>query len=241
MLGAAVGSYLATIVIRWPSGRAARGRSSCDGCGRALRVGELVPLASFVVAGGRCRTCRAAIDRRHPVIELIAAMIGGASLVLAPGAAGLTGALFGWILLALAALDLDHHWLPDRLTALLALLGLAGGVTGIAPPLVDRLAGGLAGFLSLAAIAFAYHRLRRREGMGAGDPKLFGAIGLWLGWQALPFILLSASGIGLLAVLLLRLAGRPVAADMRVPLGTLLAIASWGLWLVRAAGVIIAR
>ncbi|TVV74225.1 prepilin peptidase, partial [Sphingomonas solaris] len=68
-----------------------------------------------------------------------------------------------------------------------------------------------------------------------------GAIGLWLGWRALPPVLLGASLIGLAAVLVLRLAGRRVAADMRVPLGTLLALAAMAMWLARAAGMTLLR
>ncbi|WP_231639286.1 prepilin peptidase [Sphingomonas profundi] len=231
------GSYLATIVVRWPRGEAARGRSRCDGCGRTLGAGELVPLLSFAIAGGRCRACAAPIDRRHLAIEALATGIGAAALLAAPGPAGLAGALFGWLLLALAALDLEHYWLPNRLTAPLALLGLAGGIAGLHPALRDRLIGGVAGYAALAAIAHAYRALRGREGLGAGDAKLFGAIGLWLGWRALPPVLLAASLIGIAALIAARAGGRSVAATTRVPLGTLLAIAAWGLWLGEASGL----
>ena len=72
--------------------------------------------------------------------------------------------------------------------------------------------------------------LRGREGLGGGDPKLLAAIGAWLGWQ-LPFILLGAGLLGLAAVLLMRLRGEAVAATDRLPLGTLMALAAWPIWL----------
>jgi leader peptidase (prepilin peptidase)/N-methyltransferase len=234
VLGAIAGSFLATLVVRWPRERTLSGRSACDGCGRALRAVHLVPLLSFVLLRGRCRNCGAPIDRHHPAIEAVAALIGGSALALAPGAEGLGGAVFGWLLLTLAMLDLEHFWLPDRLTATLAVLGLAGGLAGLAPPLADRIVGGLAGFAVLAAIGAAYSRLRGRIGLGQGDPKLLGAVGLWLGWQALPLVLLGASLAGLAAVAARAAAGKSVAATDRVPLGALMAIAAWLLWCVAA-------
>lgn len=230
--GAIVGSYLATLVQRWPKGESASGgRSRCDGCGRTLRTWELVPLASALTSRGRCRTCGARIEPLHWQVELAAAAIGGAALAIAPDERGAALALLGWLLLPLALLDLRHFWLPDRLTLLLALAGLAvGGSLGIAS-LTDRLTGGVAGFVSLAVIGWTYRSLRRREGLGGGDPKLLGAIGLWLGWAALPFVLLLGALIGLAAALPGGLQG-----SRRLPFGTMLAVAAWllpALWLMR--------
>ena len=185
---------------------------------------------------GRCGACGTAIDPRHPIVEALAAAIGGIAFALAPGSAGLGGALFGWLLLALALLDLDHFWLPDRLTATLALTGLAFGLAGLPPVLADRLIGGALGFGVLALIGFGYRRLRGRVGLGQGDLKLLGAIGLWLGWRALPLVLLGASLVGLSYAIGRLLAGRPLAATNRLPLGTLLAVAAWGCWCAGAAG-----
>jgi leader peptidase (prepilin peptidase)/N-methyltransferase len=232
VLGAIVGSYLATIVLRWPAGEAARGRSRCDGCGVKLRPIDLVPILSWALLRGRCARCGVRIDPRHPAIEVCAALIGGVSLAVAPGAGGLIGAVCGWLLLALAALDLAHLWLPDRLTGALALVALAGGIAGFDPSLADRMAGGVFGFASLWAIAAAYRRVRGREGMGAGDPKLFGAIGLWLGLWPLPFVLLAACAVGFAWVGLQMMRRR--AATM-VPFGAMLAIAAWPVWLLAIA------
>lgn len=228
--GLIAGSFLATLVLRWPQGRDLGGRSGCDSCGATLRWTDLVPLVSFVAKRGRCSACGAAIDRTHPVVELLCALVGGLSLSVAPDLAGVAAALIGWLLVALAALDLRHFWLPDRLTGAVAVVALVSGVLGAMPPLTDRLVGGLAGFVALAAIAWSYRILRHREGLGAGDPKLFGAIGLWLGWGALPFVLLGASGVGLLAVALMTLRGKAVGATTPIPFGTLLAVAAFPVW-----------
>ena len=235
VLGAIAGSFLSTLVVRWPAGRAMSGRSACDGCGRPLGALALVPLVSFLAQRGRCRACGARIDPRHFLIEVGAAAIGATSLGLAPDMAGLAGALFGWLLLTLGVLDLQHFWVPDRLTGTLALIGLGAGAAGLPPTLADRVAGGATGFAALALIGWSYRRLRGRVGLGQGDPKLLGAVGLWLGWAALPFVLLGASLFGLAVVAVGRAAGRPFAGSDRLPLGTLMAAAAWPLWCIAQA------
>jgi len=232
LLGAIVGSFLATLVIRWPQGRSViGGRSACDGCERTLRAWELVPLVSGIVWGGRCRTCRAVIDSRHWQIEIGCALLGIISGVAVPGPVGVAGAIFGWLLLALAALDVVEFWLPDALTGTLAFAGLFAAV--IAPPAwPDRIIGGAAGFGSLWLIAFAYRRVRGRDGLGGGDPKLFGAIGLWVGWAMLPFVLLLACVVGLSVVLAARMRGQAMRATDWIPFGALMAIAAYPVWLV---------
>ncbi|MFN3433140.1 MAG: prepilin peptidase [Sphingomonas sp.] len=233
LLGVILGSFIAALVVRWPQGRSVlRGRSACDGCGRMLRAIELVPLLSALVQRGRCRHCGDRIDPLHGRIEAAGLAIGAAAGIVAPDWLGLAGATFGWLLLALAALDVAAFWLPDRLTALLAASGLAAGAGGLAPALTDRLIGGIAGYGALAAIAWGYRAWRGREGMGGGDPKLFAAIGLWLGWRMLPAVLVIASLLGLGIALFATLTGRTIARDTPLPFGALLAAAAYPAWLV---------
>lgn len=235
VLGAIVGSFLAAILFRWPSERSVvRGRSRCESCGETLGARDLMPILSYILVRGRCRKCGAEIDRRHVAVEVGAALIGLTAIAAHPLPVAIFTALFGWWLFLLAALDVEHHWLPDRLTLPLIPAGLAVGWLGIGPPLEPRLIGAIAGFVSLALIAWAYRKLRGREGLGGGDPKLFAAIGAWLGWSQLPFVLLGAGLIGLGAILVMRLRGRDVAATDRLPLGTLMALAAWPIWLLIA-------
>ena len=201
-----------------------------------MRIGELIPLLSIVVQRGRCRTCGATIDPLHWQIEFACALAGCVALGVAPGFAGIAGALFGWTLIALIVLDMRHFWLPDKLTLALAVAGLAAGLAGLTPSLSDRVYGGLAGYFSLAVIAFTYRHLRGREGLGGGDPKLLGAIGLWLGWQALPLVVLGGSGAGLLWVFARALRGHAVSATDRLPLGALLGIAAFPVWIAVTSG-----
>ena len=222
LAGALIGSFLATIVIRFPRGEHVLvGRSRCDQCGRELRVWELVPLISGLLLRGRCPGCGGGIDPLHWRVEAGAAVIGAVAIGLSPDWPGVAAALFGWLLLPLAWLDWRHFWLPDRLVAVLAAAGLAlGGLLG--PPLLDRLVGGILAWGSLSLLLLAYRRLRGREGLGQGDPKLFGAIGLWLGWAVLAPILALAAAFGL-AIALARGLGRSDA----LPFGTMLAAAAW--------------
>lgn len=222
VLGAIIGSFLATVVLRWPQGRSASaGRSRCDCCDRTIDLRDLVPLISALARRGRCRHCGASINPIHWRVELASALIGAVALSAAPDVAGLALAAFGLLLVPLAILDWRHFWLPDRLVLALALAGLPGGAAlGVA--VVDQLIGGLAGFASLWLVADGYRRLRGRTGLGQGDPKLMGAIGLWLGWQWLAPLLAAAAGTGLVVAL----AARRRATD-QFPFGTMLALTAW--------------
>lgn len=236
VLGAIVGSFLATVLIRWPRGETAvSGRSRCDACGAPLRARELVPLVSWAAQRARCRRCGARIDARHLAVEIAAAAIGLVALVAHPLPLAAVTALLGWWLLLIALLDQEHHWLPDRLTLPLVPLGLLAGWAGFGPALGDRAIGAAAGFAALEAIRLGYRRLRGREGMGGGDPKLLAGIGAWVGALQLPFILLGAGLLGLAAVLLMRRRGERVTGTSRLPLGALMAIAAWAVWLIVAS------
>lgn len=236
ILGAVIGSFLATVILRWPEGRSVlSGRSACDGCGRTLNAADLVPLFSFLIQRGRCRTCGVRIDPLHAGVELGCATVGAIFLWLAPGIEGLGWAILAWFLMTLAVLDYRHFWLPDALTMPLAFLGftLAIWVNGVA--LSDRLIGAAAGYGALTLVRLGYRRLRGREGMGGGDPKLLGALGAWMGWQTLPLILLIASGTALMLAAWDMMKGRPVSRVTQVPLGTFMAFAAIPGWMLATA------
>ena len=230
LAGAILGSFLATLILRWPQGRSVmRGRSACDGCRRTLGARDLIPLVSAMMQRGRCRSCGAAIDPLHGRVEAGCAVIGALALGAMPNLGGIGWAVFGWLLLTLAVLDWRHFWLPDALTLPLAFLGFTIGLWATDVALVDRAIGAAAGYGALLAIALGYRAVRGRDGLGLGDAKLLGALGAWMGWQALPFILLIASVTGLLVMLV---TGRAKEAGARVPLGTFLALAAVPAWII---------
>ncbi len=229
--GLVVGSFLATLVLRWGRGEGLAGRSRCDACGVTLGVADLVPILSWAMARGRCRRCGALIDWRHPVIEGAAAAVAALSLLAAPGWAGVAGALFGWILIALMALDIEHLWLPDRLTLPL----LAGGLALGPGTLVERLALAAGVGAALFLLRSAHHRLRGRHGLGLGDVKLGAAIAAWLPAVLIgPFFLLAALvGLGLSTAVGVR-QGWQALASVRLPFGAAMATAAFPLWLLAA-------
>ena len=230
LLGLVMGSFLATLVLRWPQAQALTGRSRCDACGVAVRWFDLVPVLSFLLLKGRCRACGAPIDRLHPAIEIGCALIGALAFVAVPGPEGLWGALLGWLLLALLALDLQHYWLPDRLTLPLLALGLAGGI-GTLP---DRLLGAGLGGGALLLLALAYRHFRGRDGLGQGDVKLMAALGAWLSFIWIGPLLLLASVAGLLFAGVSRWRGD---SSGKVPFGACLALAGFPIWLAANAAV----
>lgn len=238
VLGAIVGSFLGAALIRLPKGESVvSGRSRCDGCGRLLGPAELVPVVSFLVLRGRCRACDAPIDRWQFAAEIGGAMVGVATALFARDGAMLgIGLVLGWQLLLLGLLDLRHFWLPDRLVLLLAATGLVPAALAAASDplmLAGPILGAALGFGLLWLAARLYRGWRGREGLGAGDPKLLGAIGLWLGPLGVVETLLGASLIGLGAVAGLALARRAPAGDTPLPLGTLLALAGFGVYLAQ--------
>lgn len=222
-LGAILGSFIATLCLRWPEGRSVlRGRSVCDGCGKPLSAARLIPLASALWSRGMATCCGARIDPTHARVEGAAGLIGAVALSIAPSLQGLALAAFGWLLLPLFLLDRRHFWLPDPLVVLLALGGAVLGPLLNDIPLKERVASSLVAGGGLALIGLSYAKIRRREGLGAGDPKLLAALALWLGAVGTVATLLGAALIGLGEALWRRRKG-----DEALPLGAFLCLAGW--------------
>jgi leader peptidase (prepilin peptidase)/N-methyltransferase len=223
-----IGSFLGLLIRRLPEGsQIARGRSRCDACGAMLRVRDLVPILSWVIAGRRCRYCRQPLGWFYPGVELAALAIALASVLIDGGQDAWLDCLLGWWLLALAWIDLRCWLLPDALTLPLIIAGLAAAFLFNPDQLMDRALGAALGYLSLTAIAALYRALRGREGLGGGDAKLLAASGAWLGAAALPQLILLAALSALAAVACLRLAGVRLGIHSALPFGPFLALATW--------------
>jgi len=211
LVGLAVGSFLNVVVWRVPRGESVVSpASACPACSAPIRPRDNVPVVGWLLLKGRCRDCAASISPRYPVVE---ALTGGLFAVLALRF-GLDPVLpaylyLGAVGLALALIDLDVHRLPDALTlpsypVLAALLGLGAVLGSDSGHLVRALLGGLVLYAFYFAICFAYP-----AGMGFGDVKLAGVLGMatgWLGWGAWAvglfggFLFGGLWGIGLIAL-----------------------------------------
>jgi leader peptidase (prepilin peptidase)/N-methyltransferase len=227
-----VGSFLATAALRLPAGRPiVLARSACPACGRRLEAREMVPLLSWVASRGRCRTCGAAIDPIHPLVEALAVVVAlWAWLALEPPLAW-AGTGLGWALLAAAAADVRHRVLPDAIVLPLAVAGLAATWAFDASAALDHVVGAAVGGFAFLAIREAYRALRRREGLGLGDVKLAAAAGAWVGWAPLPDVVLIAALGGLIIALVRWLGGAPLDRYARLPFGPFLCLGIWLVWL----------
>ena len=239
LLGAIVGSFLALVSVRLPLGEeVVLTPSHCRSCHTRLAPWRMVPILSWLWSRGQCAQCRAAVSPRYPLIELAAAAIGvwaGLSGVDLPMIA--ITALLGWQLLLIAVVDAEHFWLPDILTWPLAVTGLAAAAwmsKGLPWP---QLIGVIGGFVGLWALAQLYRLVRRRDGLGGGDPFLFGAAGAWVGFLGLPSVLLYACVAGFAVVAAKLIIRRAVAGTDRLPFGTFLAFGLWLTWLYGPLGL----
>ena len=209
-------------------------RSACPSCQRPIRALENIPVLSWLVLRGRCAGCRKRISLRYPSIELTTALISMAvAWHFGPGWEMLAALVFSFALIALTMIDYDHKLLPDSITLPLLWLGLVlslfhGDLPSqrlfIAP--ATAIAGAAAGYLSLWSVYQAFKLVTGKEGMGFGDFKLLAALGAWLGWQALPLIIILSAVVGAVVGGVLMIATRH-GRETPIPFGPFLAAAGW--------------
>jgi leader peptidase (prepilin peptidase)/N-methyltransferase len=227
------GSFMGVLIKRLPAGvPVVFSRSACPGCGTRLTWRDLIPLVSFLIAKGRCRHCREPIGLFYPAVELAAVAVALWAVLFDPdpGLVWVDCGL-GWTLLTLAWIDWIDLLLPDVLTLPLLLAGLALTFASQPDALFDHSLAAALGYLSFQALALVYRRLRGRDGLGGGDPKLIAAAGAWCGLATLPFVVVASAVLGLLAALGLALAGRNVTSRTQIPFGPCIALAFWLAWM----------
>ena len=199
VFGLALGSFLNVCIYRIPLKKSiVRPPSSCPQCGARIRFYDNIPVISYIVLLGRCRHCRTPISLRYPLVEILIGLLSVALFVqfgLRPKTIFLF--LFTAALLAIAFIDLQHKIIPDVISLPGILIGLAFSFfpsAAISP--LDALIGVVGGGGFLLLVGTVFEKLTGREGMGGGDVKLLAMIGAWMGWKALPFIILISSLTG---------------------------------------------
>ncbi len=223
-VGLCVGSFLNVVARRLPRGESiVRPRSRCPDCGERIAARDNVPVLSFLLLRGRCRSCGASIGWRYPAVEVGSGLLWLASwLEFGPTFDGLAAALFCSLMLVLAVIDANHFLLPDALTWGGIGLGLTGSfvVTWTSPR--DALFGAAAGAGVLLLLIGLWYLLRRVRGMGFGDVKMLAAVGAFLGVGGALLTLFIASLLGAASGVLLMARGR-LDWSSRLPFGVFLA------------------
>ena len=242
-LGLVFGSSIAAVSVRLPRDEdVVMARSRCRGCDQPLRPWELVPVFSWLALRGRCARCDTRISRRYPLIELAAGGIGAWAALWAAGEGAslfmmAATAVLGWQLLLIAIVDGENFWLPDILTLPLIAAGLIVAMGAGWDVAVSHLIGVAAGFGGLWLVGWLYQAIRKRQGLGGGDPFLFAGAGAWVGWVGLPSVLLWACAVGLSLVFAMLVVRRSVSATDRLPFGVFLAVGIWLTWLYGPLGL----
>ena len=231
-LGVLAGSFLSVVIHRLPRrglSLTRPGHSFCPACGAAIRRSDSIPLLSWLRLRAKCRDCRQPISASYPLVELASGILALTLFNLyGPSPEFLIQYYFFLCLLAIALIDLELMLIPAALVYPTIGLGLIGAWAYPAPDLTgpwlwlklepawgSRLAslagaaiGLTLGWGLLKAVAAAFKAVRGYEALGDGDPPLAGLIGVYLGWRALPLVILWSSIIGLASALALMLRNR---------------------------------
>ena len=220
LLGGLIGSFLNVVAHRVPRGESLVSPGShCPACDAPVRPYDNIPVLSWLLLRGRCRSCGVRISPRYPLVELLTAAV----FVIVVALNGLDEDLllelpFVAALIALAAIDLDHRLLPNRIVYPLAAWGVVATLLVERPDLAENLIAGAGAFTFLFLAVLAYPR-----GMGMGDVKLAGVMGLYLGLSVIPALLLAFLAGSVVGLTMIAREGAS-ARKKAVPFGVFLAL-----------------
>lgn len=217
--------------IAWPA-------SHCIQCQTPIRAWHNIPVISYLWLHGKCAFCNTRISPRYPLVELLTTGLGlMIAWVLGVSITAVLALVLMYTLVALTFIDLEHKLLPDQLTMPLIWLGLVVNSFGLFSTLEDAFWGAIAGYMSLWLVYWVFRLVTGKHGMGYGDFKLLAALGAWLGWEALPIIVLISALIGIVVSLIVRMKTTPI--DPQIPFGPFLSMGGciyllWGEQLSRS-------
>ncbi|MEM9335846.1 MAG: A24 family peptidase [Pseudomonadota bacterium] len=209
-------------------------RSRCPSCGSAISAWQNIPVVSYLLLGGRCSNCKADIGPRYPIVEFVTGLLCAiAAWRFGFGPEAIMAIVMTLMLVPITMIDADHQLIPDSIVYPLLWIGLlmslwfpvdSADVLFLEPR--QAILGAVVGYLSLWSVYWLFKIVTGKEGMGHGDFKLLAALGAWLGWQALPTIILMSAVVGAaFGILMIALRGRDRSVPM--PFGPFLAAAGW--------------
>lgn len=197
IFGAVFGSFANVVIYRLPLSHSLWGRSRCMKCGSTVKWYLNIPIFSYFFLRGKCRECKAPYSIRYPLVEFLMAIF----FALVVYFYGLSWISLEYLVLVFGLvtasfIDLDHMILPDEFTLGGLVVGLIGAAINPEREFIQALLGAIFGGGVLWVVAYVYFIFTGREGLGGGDIKLLAWLGALLGWQAIPFIILSSSLTG---------------------------------------------
>ena len=199
VFGGLWGSFANVCIYRFPNNEGiVTGRSFCPYCKTKINWYDNIPLISYLTLGGKCRNCKKKISIQYFIVETLSIILFTSIYY----KFGVTLTTLYLIILSLSFLiiffiDLKHFIIPNILTFSLMIIGFIKSfdpnLDSMFPNYINSLIGGILGYGIIWSIIFIYKAVRKKEGMGLGDAKLFGAIGFWFGWVSIPFIIFLSS------------------------------------------------
>ena len=206
ILGALWGSFANVCIFRLPGEKGVvSGRSYCPKCENKIAWYDNIPIISFFLLRGKCRSCKSSISIQYAIVEAINII----SFVTIYYFFGISITTILLMILSISFLiiffiDLKHFIIPNVLTFPMMFVGFIKSfdpnLHSLFPNYLNSLIGGLLGYGIIWAIIYFYKQVRKKEGMGLGDAKLLAVIGFWFGWISIPFVLFFSSVIALLWV-----------------------------------------
>ena len=208
ILGGIWGSFANVCIYRIPINQSVVvKRSYCPSCKGQIKWFDNIPLLSFALLGGKCRSCKAKINKIYFIVELISIL----TFFLINYFFGLTItslllAILSIFFIIIFFIDLKHYIIPNILTFPLMIIGFIKSFdpninTSIFPNYINSLIGGIFGYLIIWLMIYFYKKIKNKEGMGLGDAKLLAVIGFWFGWISIPFVIFISSIVALLFVM----------------------------------------
>lgn len=242
IFGAVFGSFANVVIYRLPLSQTLWGRSRCMKCGGTVKWYLNIPIFSYFFLKGKCRECKKPYSIRYPLVEFLMATL----FALVVYSYGLSWISLEYLVLVFGLvtasfIDLDHMILPDEFTLGGLVIGLIGAAINPEREFIQALLGAIFGGGILWLVAYLYFVFTGREGLGGGDIKLLAWLGALLGWQAIPFIIMSSSVTGSIVGLIISRKSNDGLKTM-IPFGPfialgallyLLGLKSVGIWYVQ--------